>query len=71
MEKNKKQKKIHLKISEPKRKKKLLKKPKTKILSVNPKTFVTRGENGRVLVKKGRTGYFKEEYIKEKQKWLS
>lgn len=68
----KQKKRLKIKIGKPKKYKgKLLKKPKAKLPSVNPKTFVTRGENGRALVRKGRTGYFKEEYIRENQKWLS
>ena len=52
-------------------KKKLLKKPKAKMPSIDPKRFITSGLGKQELVSEGRTGYFNEEYIKEKQNWLS
>ena len=49
---------------------KILKKPKAKIRSVDPKKAITQGMGKRALVSEGRTGYFKKEYVKE-SKWLS
>ena len=50
---------------------KLLKKPKAKLPSTDPKRFITSGLGKQELVSEGKTGYFNEEYIKEKQNWLS
>jgi hypothetical protein len=51
--------------------KKLLKKPKAKLPSTDPKRFITSGMGRPSLVREGRTGYFDEEYMGEKIKWLS
>jgi hypothetical protein len=51
--------------------KKLLKKPEAKLPSTDPKRFITSGMGRPSLVREGRTGYFDEEYMEEKIKWLS
>lgn len=48
-----------------------LKRPKTKLPSVNPKKFITYNLKEQALVKEGRTGHFNKEYMEEKINWLS
>ena len=49
---------------------KLLKKPKAKLPSTDPKGFITRGLGKPKMVSEGRTGYFNSEMMEE-TKWLS
>ncbi len=50
---------------------KLLKKPKAKLQSTDPKKFISQGLVKQPLVKKEKTGYFDTEYMEEKIRWLS
>ncbi len=49
---------------------KFTKTPKAKLPSVNPSGFISSGGANTSLVKEGRTGHFREEYVGE-TKWLS
>ena len=59
-----------VRIKKERKDKKILKKPTAKVPRVNPRKFITQGLSNEPLVRKGRTGYIKEEMIKE-TKWLS
>lgn len=52
------------------RRKKFIKGIKKRLPSTDPKKFITKDAGHYALVKKGRTGFFKEEMMRE-QKWLS
>jgi len=66
----KKQTKKKSKKSKKKKEKRILKKPKIKLPSYDPKRILMKGAGNTKLVREGKSGYFNDEYNKE-IKWLS